>query len=351
MAVSLLVVGGLGFVGSAIVAAIQETHPEWTLSILDHWQGPIDLRYGVSYWNDDITDYSRVEEIIADISPSAIVHAAGIVPALVDRYNRRARERVFKVNVDGTRNLLAAAKSNGVKAFVWTGSCTAVTDDFSKQYPNINENWPVSDHSLIYGESKTAAEALVLSASDDRMATCALRPSVIFGPGDPQLIPSLHACIAKGETPFVIGDGLNMWDVTYVGNVADAHVLAVENLLSTRTSAGQAIFISNEQPLPFRDFCLAVWKEFDHYPPFEVNIPKTLATFAGYLAEWATWFTGSSSTLSRGSVKDACEVRYCSGVKAREILGYVPRVGIEEGIRISCEVSFGCCDGLEEWVC
>lgn len=112
--------------------------------------------------------------------------------------------------------------------------------------------------------SQAEAEALVLEANDEKLATCALRPSVLFGPGDYQLIPTLHALIAKGETPFVIGDGLNMWDVTYVNNVADAHVQAVENLLATCTAAGEAIFISNEQPIPFRDFCLAVWKEFGY---------------------------------------------------------------------------------------
>ncbi|KAL8922924.1 MAG: hypothetical protein Q9208_004886 [Pyrenodesmia sp. 3 TL-2023] len=184
--------------------------------------------------------------------------------------------------------------------------------------------------------AKATAEALVLAASDDDMSTCALRPSVVFGPGDPQLVPSLHACIEKGETPFGIGDGLNMWDVTYVANVADAHLLAVENLLLTGTAAGQAIFISNEQPLPFRDFCLAVWKEFGHLPPFEVRIPERLAMFAGWVAECASWITGSAATLSRGSVMDACQVRYCTGMGAREILGYKPRVGIEEGLRISC---------------
>lgn len=171
------------------------------------------------------------------------------------------------------------------------------------------------------------------------MSTCALRPSVIFGPGDPQLIPSLHACIEKGETPFVIGDGLNMWDTTYVANVADAHLLAVENLLRTGTAAGQAIFISNEQPLPFRDFCLAVWREFGHHPAFELRIPEPLAMFAGCMAECVTWIIGGAATLSRGGVKDACQVRYCTGIGARKILGYQPRVGIEEGIRISCRVS------------
>ena len=178
----------------------------------------------------------------------------------------------------------------------------------------------------------------MLSASDEKLATCALRPSVILGPGDYQLIPAIHACIAKGETPFVVGNGENLWDVTYVGNVADAHVLAVENLLSTRTAAGEAIFISNEEPIPFRDFCLEVWKSFGHYPPYEVHVPVSLASFAGYVAEVTTWIAGTPATLSRGSVLDACGTRYCSGEKARRLLGYKPRVGIEEGIRISCMV-------------
>lgn len=181
----------------------------------------------------------------------------------------------------------------------------------------------------------------MLSACDEKLGTCALRPSVLFGPGDYQLIPSVHACIAKGETPFVVGDGENLWDVTYVGNVADAHVLAVENLLLTRTAAGEAIFISNEEPIPFRDFCLEVWKNFGHYPPCELHIPVPLATLVGYIAEMVTWVTGTPTTLSRGSVLDASGTRYCSGEKARKVIGYKPRVGIEEGIRISCIVSLG----------
>jgi hypothetical protein len=178
----------------------------------------------------------------------------------------------------------------------------------------------------------------VLSASGDTIKTCALRPSVICGEGDNQLLPSIYACIAKRETPYVIGDGNNLWDVAYVGNVADAHVLAAENLLSSKTAAGEAFFIQNNEPIAFRDFSLAIWKHFGHLPPFEVVIPARLAWFAGFLAEWLTWMSGTRTTLSRGSVKDACSVRYASGLKAATILGYRPRVGIEEGIRISCEV-------------
>lgn len=75
-------------------------------------------------------------------------------------------------------------------------------------------------------------------------------------------------------------------------------------------------------------------------PPFEFHIPKSVAWFIGLLAEWKTFIMGMPTTLSRGSVKDACSMRYASGEKARSILGYEARTGIEEGLRLSCLVSF-----------
>ena len=164
----------------------------------------------------------------------------------------------------------------------------------------------------------------------------------MFGEGDYQLVPSVHACIAKWETPFVIGDGKNLWDATHVENIAFSHVLAVENLLTTKTAAGEAIFIANEEPITFRDFCLAVWANFGHYPPFTFHIPVAIAVLVGIIAEWVTWATGTSTTISRGSLLDAAATRYCSGSKARELLGYRPRVGVEEGLRRSCLVSKPC---------
>lgn len=169
-----------------------------------------------------------------------------------------------------------------MKAVVRTGNSNAVTDDSFKQYPIVGESWPNPSHSLVEEKSKanqlllhcrirrqldeeTAAEAHVRVANDRTMATCALRPSVIYGPRDHQMIPSLHACIAKGETLCIIGDGLDLWDVTYVADAADAHVLALENLLSTGAATRQVIMILNEQLLLSRDFCLAVWKELGYY--------------------------------------------------------------------------------------
>jgi sterol-4alpha-carboxylate 3-dehydrogenase (decarboxylating) len=190
----------------------------------------------------------------------------------------------------------------------------------------------------VAGHDQAAAEALVLQHTSDMMPTCTLRPSVVCGPGDHQLVPTIHACIAKKETPFVIGTGSNLWDVTYVTNVADAHVLAAENLKSSRTAAGEAFFIQNNEPITFRDFCLAVWAHYGHTPPFELHIPERLAYLVGLVSEALAWVTGKTTAISRGSVRDACAVRYANGEKARRILGYEARVGIEDGIRMSCEV-------------
>ena len=250
--------------------------------------------------------------------------------------------------------MLEAARNSACKAFVYTSSCCAIIDDMSKPYANIDERWPIPEKSSIYGESKAQAEAIVIAANGKSMSTCVLRPSVIFGEGDNQLIPPIHACIAKGETRWIIGQGTNLWDTTYVGNVADAHVLAVENLLrfkseksqgdagafGTDSVAGEIFFIQNNEPISFREFSLAVWREFDHFPPaWEIRIPEGLAWLLGLVTEVFTRISGTATTLSRGSVMDACAMRYASGDKAKRLLGYQPRVGLEAGMKRSCQVS------------
>ncbi|KAI9724549.1 MAG: hypothetical protein M1812_000617 [Candelaria pacifica] len=338
---SALVTGGLGYVGSALVRALAERYPECAVTVLDIASpGPdVKLVGGTRYIQADITVSDQVLAALQSSKPTIVFHTAGIIPLGAARYGKEQRPLVWSTNVEGTRNLLSAAKQMGVKGFVYTSSSTAVMDDLANDYPHVDETLPTVKRLLIYGESKAAAEALVLAASEvSDLATCALRPPMIFGPGGPPVISSIHACIAKGETPFVLGTGFNLTDFIYLDNVVEGLLLAAENLMSTRTAAGEAIFISNNEPVPFRDFCLAVWANFGHTPRFEVRIPRQLAWGIGYIAEWATWVSGTSSTLTRGSVKDACATRYSNGAKAERILGYKPRVGLVEGLRISCEV-------------
>jgi len=155
MTISILVTGGTGFVGRAIVDTAKEKHPGWAITIVD-LEKPLQPKSDIRHVRGDITNAAEVRRIVEQIKPDVIVHTAGIVPELADRYKRRQRELVWNTNVNGTKNVLDAARTNGVEAVVWTGSCTAVTDDMRYQYPNIDETCPTSSHSLIYGESKVS---------------------------------------------------------------------------------------------------------------------------------------------------------------------------------------------------
>lgn len=131
--------------------------------------------------------------------------------------------------------MLEAAKDNNIPNFLFTSSCTVHTDDLDHEYPNFTEDLPYPESSLMYGESKVGilkelrrgiwqadllqakAEQMVMAAHSETMACCALRPSVILGREDYQLIPSIHSCIASGETKYQIGDGDNLYDFTFIG--------------------------------------------------------------------------------------------------------------------------------------
>ncbi|KAE8136225.1 NAD(P)-binding protein [Aspergillus pseudotamarii] len=313
-----LISGGTGFVGAAIARALAEKHPECAITIIDrNPPGPVHtLPDGTEFIKVDVTIQEKVSKAIEQVRPDNIIHAARIVLALSERFGRRLEGHVWKTNVGGTEHILQATKQSGVKGFIYTSSCCVVTDQMSVPYHNFDEQWPTPPSSLIYGESKAAAEAIVRKESSDTMATCSLRPSVLCGPGDDWPGPAIHACIAKGETPFIVGDGQNLWDVTYVTNVADAHVLAAENLMSFETAAGEVFCIQNNEPITFRDLCLAIWAHFGHTPSFEIHIRE---------AHWLIF------------VRDACSVRYASGEKAKLILGLRSQVGIETGVRLTCE--------------
>jgi len=108
----------------------------------------------VSYVPGETTNGTEIDLTLSQSNPTAFIYTSGTVPLLASRYGKNDRDRVFYINVKGNRNIFTAAQRHGVKAFIWTGSLTAGPDDLRFQYPNIDETWPTSIHSLVYGESK-----------------------------------------------------------------------------------------------------------------------------------------------------------------------------------------------------
>ncbi|KAF2725582.1 NAD(P)-binding protein [Polychaeton citri CBS 116435] len=343
----ILITGASGFLGNAITEALLSRVPPFEITTLDRepLRQSLDITRLKRHIIADITDRDSVANAFRTATPDLVVHTAGTVPIGKYRYTTSAVAwaRVRAINYTGTRHVLDAALHAGCGRFLHTSSCTVVTDDVDTDYRRMEEEalLPLGNAKLFYGKSKALAEQYVLDpihAETKGLKAIALRPATIIGPGDLQVISTLHGCIRNGETAFVVGDGDNIYDWMYIDNAVHAHLLAVENLLSPNpTAAGQAFFISNQEPVYFWDFLLYVWAQFGHVPPRRFHIPPAVAWVAGALAEFGGWVRGAGSTLSRGSVKDGARTHYASNEKAKQVLGYVPRVSLAEGVRRSCE--------------
>ena len=232
-----LVTGGGGFLGSAIVRMLHNRGDE--VSVLGRGT------------------YTHIAPCIkrmfqADIrQASAVAHACeGMdvvfhVAALAGIWGRR--RDFWSINVDGTRNVIEGCLANSVPRLVFTSTPSVVfgKDDLC----GVDESAPYPSRYLAaYPETKAVAERMVLAANSPTLATVALRPHLIFGPGDPHLIPRVLARARRGRL-VQVGEGNNLVDVTYIDNAADAHVKAAVALTPGGRCAGRAYFISQGEPV------------------------------------------------------------------------------------------------------
>lgn len=199
---------------------------------------------------------------------------------------------------------------------------------------------------LMFASLKMECEKEVLKANGQGgLLTCTIRPSAIFGPGDRQLIPGMLEVCERGQHRFQIGNNQSLMDFTYVGNVAYAHVLAAEKLaIPDSGAAGQAFNLTNGTPVPFWDFASRVWAEDGYYMPnnkkivLSYNASLVIALISETIFSIKEMFWDRSQLkegLSRARIKQAMSSRYFDISKARTILGYEPKVGLDEGIKIS----------------
>ena len=231
---------------------------------------------------------------------------------------------------------VAACQELGIKKLVYVSSASAVYEGHDIE--NGDEKLPYSRISQApYADSKIAAEKELLAANGKSgVAVCAIRPHVVFGPGDGRLVPQLLSRAKTGWLKFSVGRSLGkLSDFTYVSNLIDALLAADERLAVNSPVGGQAYFITNGEPLGFWDFVDDFLVQLG-YTPVKYAVPYRVAYAAAGVAEAVDTLRGGSlgqeDGMTRFAIQYMCTHHYFSVAKAKKELGYDPKVSVSQGI-------------------
>ncbi len=330
-----LVTGGGGFVGRYLVERLLEGGA--AVRVLGRRRYPELERLGAETVAADIADPGAVDRACAGID--TVYHAA----ACVEIWHRR--DELFRTNVQGTGNVLEAAARRGVGRLVFTSSASVVFGDDDLE--GVDERTPYPQRfTSLYPETKAAAERLVLAADGQRgLRTLSLRPHLVWGPRDTHLIPNLIALADRGGLVRV-GDGANRMDITYVENLADAHLLAAQALASRADAGGRAYFVSQGEPVVAWSFFGELLERMGRRPP-QRSISYRRARLIGIACEaiWPLLRRRTPPPMTRFLAAQMAKSHYFDISAARNVLGYEPRISTEQGIERLLE-SLGCGGGL-----
>ncbi|KAH8824934.1 C-3 sterol dehydrogenase [Flagelloscypha sp. PMI_526] len=209
-----LVIGGSGFLGRHIVEQLKERGDSVTVFDV------VQRYHDTPFYSGDLCDQELVSDVLRKSGTTCIIHCAS------PHGESNDPGLFFRVNVEGTKAVIAAAVQAGVKKLVYTSSAGVLYS--GEDLMDVDERTPYPTKSFdAYNESKAKGEQAVLEANGKSgLYTVALRPAGIFGPGDRQALKGFHDAFMDNKTGVQIGNNTNLTDWTYVGNVAYAHLLA-----------------------------------------------------------------------------------------------------------------------------
>ena len=315
-----LMTGATGFLGSHLLARLRAAGRPVT--IVSRTPRPALAAAGIRVVTGALNDPAVC---------AAAVHGAATVFHVAARVGVWGRyEDFFRDNVLATRALLAAARAAGVARFVHTSTPSVVYH--GRDLAGADESLPLTKSCPSpYPLTKAIAEAEVIAAHAPGFRVCALRPHLIWGIGDPHLVPRILARAAAGRLR-VVGSGENRVDMVHVENAADAHLQA-EAALAHDTAGGRAYFITNGEPVN-------LWHWIDRLllalgrPPLparRVPLPVASALGAACEAAWAVLPLAGEPPMTRFIAAELAKDHWFRIDAARRDLGYAPRVTMAEG--------------------
>ena len=320
IAVKALVTGGGGYLGGAITRGLLARGD--TVVCLQRGHYPWLTQAGARVVTGDVADLELVKQACEGCD--AVFHVAGktgVWGGYRDYYH---------TNVRGTDSVIQACLTNGVHRLIYTSSPSVIFNGRDESGIDETVDYPATYYNH-YQHTKALAEQKVLASNNDRLATVALRPHLIWGPGDPHLIGRILERAQNGKLRLVKGD--NLIDTTYIDNAATAHLLAADALSRGPQCAGKAYFISNGEPIVLNDMINKILAVYG-MPPVTGTISPALAYIAGMLSElvYAGLRINKEPLLTRFVARQLSCAHWYDISAARHDLGYAPAVSIAEGL-------------------
>jgi len=319
--VKFLVTGGSGFLGRNLVARLlsQGEH----VRVLCRNAAPELERQGVEVVLGDVADLDAFKRAASGCS--AIFHTAAKVGSW------GAYEDFHRTNVGGAENALAACKENGIEKLIYTSTPSVV--HAGGDVEGADESLPyATKFDAHYPKTKAEAEKLVLRASGSSLGTVALRPHLIWGPGDTQLLPRFAEKRRAGRLRLCSGPA-KLVDTVFIDNAVDAHLCALRSLSPGAACAGKAYFISNGEPLPIDEVINSVLATAG-LDPVDKRISPRTAWLLGALAEalYRTFGVRNEPPITRFVAHQLSTAHWFNIGAASRDLGYEPRVSFREGL-------------------
>jgi nucleoside-diphosphate-sugar epimerase len=320
----ILVTGGAGFLGQALVRRLLLRGDE--VRFFSRSDAPSLVEAGAEAVLGDVRDAEAVRGAVKGCE--AVVHCA----ALIGDGGRF--EDYFRTNVEGTQHVIDACRAHGVPKLVFTSSYAVVHG--GEDLEGVDERQPYPKKFLApYPHTKALAEQRVLAANDRALATVALRPHLVWGPGDTQLLPRAVARALAGALRFPRGPQ-KLIDSTYIDDAVNAHLLAVDRVAPGAVCAGRAFFITQGSPLPMTEFVSRVLAAVGVAPPPSGRLTPRMLYFVGQLVDAAYSVPGLRTReppLTRFLARQATTAHWFDIGAARRDLDYEPTVSIDEGLR------------------
>jgi nucleoside-diphosphate-sugar epimerase len=316
---AVFVTGGSGFVGGALLDALAERgETVRALAGSDAAADAVAARGAIPVRG----ELSDLDALTAGMrGAELVVHAAARLPG-----GWAALDALRRVNVDGSRTVLQAARSAGVPRLVLLSTEQVVLGD--RPLIGADESWPYPDRFVgPYAATKAEAEQLVLAASTPELATVAVRPRLVWGRGDTGLLPRLLAAVRSDRLRWVDG-GAHLTSTTHVRNAVEGVLAAAD-----RGRGGQAYFVTDGAPVPFREFAtglLATRGIVPHAGSVSGRVARAAAGGTGAL--WRALPLPGRPPVDLATVRTIGEECTLRDDRARRELGYEAQVGREQGL-------------------